>query len=171
MNVGIDLRQNCEGIDAGPTGPNGACYFDATEWTGISFWAYDADALDTPGGIGAGALITLGDPSTAGVLGGEYPFNDLICGNAPCSAGQPIDNHCTAASVPLCLCDPFGKAIGLTGHWTFYTIPFSDMRQKGYGAPEPALDLAHILGFKLSLGEGTWDVWLDNIAFYRPKGD
>jgi hypothetical protein len=173
MNVGTDLRQNCNmallpNCSDAPSSnpPTGPSYFDATEWTGISFWA-----MLGPGSSGTSALVTVPDPNTAGVLGGTYPFNDLTCGNAACVAGQPMDMHCTAASVPLCLCDPFGKAIGLVDHWAFYAIPFSDMRQKGYGAPQPELDLAHVLGFKLSLGPGTWNVYIDNIAFYRPKGD
>jgi hypothetical protein len=177
MNVGIDLRQNC----ACPAPPmqclqlahpelgcqttamctmNGACFFDATGYTGISFWA-----MLGPKSTGAVALATVADPNTAGVLGGTYPFNDLICGDPPCVAGQQQVHSGKQ------LCDPFGKAIGLVDHWEFYTIPFDEMRQKGYGLPEPKIDLAHVLAFKLSLGKGVWDVWLDDISFYRAKSD
>lgn len=167
MNAGTDLRQDCNGQTTTAPGTNGPCFFDATGWTGISFWA-----MAGPGTTGTSALVTVADPITAGVLGGTYPFNDLTCGNEPCVAPPGVsDDHCTAATVPLCLCDPFGKAFGLVDHWAFYAIPFSDMRQKGYGAPVPAIDVAHVLGFKVSLGPGTWNVYIDNVAFYRPKGD
>jgi hypothetical protein len=172
MNVGIDLRQNCNtaslpdcsnAMTSNP--PTGPAFFDAREWTGISFWA-----LLGSGPSGTTALATVADPSTAGVLGGVYPFNDLVCGNGPCTPNTPPDNHCTSSSPTLCLCDPHGKGVGLVNHWAFYAIPFDDLRQKGYGAPEAALDLAHILNFTFGLGKGNWDVWIDDIAFYRPKG-
>jgi hypothetical protein len=183
MNVGIDLRQNCT-CPAPPTpcpqvthpelgcqtatnqtggscSPMGApCFFDASGYTGISFWA-----MLGPQSTASVALATVSDPNTGGQLGGTYPFNDLICGDPPCVAGQAQMHS------GLALCDPFGKAIGLVDHWEFYAIPFDEMRQKGYGLPESKLDVAHVLAFKLSLGKGVWDVWLDDIAFYRPKGD
>jgi hypothetical protein len=167
MNVSVDLRQNCTGQmeDAGAVGQYGPCYLDATGWTGVSFWAL-LDPLST----GAVALATVADPNTAGVLGGIYPFNELTCGNPPCVAGQPQINTCTAANMPLCLCDPLGKAVGLVNHWAFYTLPFSEMRQKGYGMPVSSIDLKHFLGFKFSLGKGAWDLWLDDISLYKPKG-
>jgi hypothetical protein len=171
MNVGIDLRQNCNTAtrpdcsDAlSSNKPSGPSFFDARDWTGISFWALLGPSS------GSTALATLADPSTAGVLGGVYPFNNLVCGNAACMAFTPPDNHCTSTSPVPCLCDPYGVGVGLVDHWALYAIPFADLRQKGYGAPVPALDLAHILSFTFGLGRGSWDVWIDDVAFYRPKG-
>ncbi len=169
MNFTDDLRQNCAGLTASDGGEKPPCSFDASQWTGISFLEPSASELDLPA-----ALATLGDPETAGVLGGIYPFNNEAhpsCGNPPCSAGTGanITNYCTPTTMPLCLCDPYGQAVGLTNQWTFYAIPFGDLRQKGYGKPVPSLDRTHILSFTLGLGKGNWDVWIDEIAFYRPK--
>jgi hypothetical protein len=176
MNVGIDLRQNCSGTMDGDAGPRNVtdggpsptpCYFDARDWTGISFWALLGSEPS-----GTTALATLADRSTASALGGVYPDNNQtnpVCGNKPCAATMPPDNHCLSTTVPLCLCDPFGQGVGLVHQWAFYAIPFEDLRQKGYGTPQPQLDLAHILNFTLGLGKGNWDVWIDDVAFYRPK--
>ncbi len=163
MNVGFDFRQNpaC----AGQTDPSAGtaanpCFFDATGWTGVSFWA-----LACPGTSGAAVgLANVTDLDTAGQLGSVNPDNGLVCGDPPCQS----DVGTSGASGRL-QCDPFGKALLLVDHWQFYAIPFSEMRQKGYGLPESALDVAHLLGFKFSLGKGAWDVWLDDVAFYRPK--
>lgn len=176
MNVGIELRQNCTtpngGMpDAGSPEAGKPCYFDATEWTGLSFWA-----LLGPQNTGSQVLLaTVGDRDTSGQLGGgtsagspptplAYPFNDLRCGDPPCTAGL---GTATPSGRPQC--DPYGKGVGLVNHWEFYAIPFSEMRQKGYGKPDPVLDLTHILGVKFGLGKGAWDVWLDDIAFYKSK--
>src|ERR1700690_818223 len=165
MNVGFDFRENP--VCAGQTDPNAGsaanpCFFDATGWTGVSFWAYAG-----PGTSGAAvALATVADLDTAGQLGSVNPDNALICGDPPCVAD--VGTGGGGSGHPQC--DPFGKAILLVDHWEFYAIPFSEMRQKGYGLPESALEVAHLLGFKFNLGKGAWDVWLADIAFYRPKG-
>jgi hypothetical protein len=170
MNLGIDLRQNCyqmsmtfadfPNIDAGTA--NQPCYYDARSWTGVSFWARlgSSDSVTN-------AIVTIGDPDTAGVLGGTYPFNALLCGDAPCVNGSgPPTVHGAQQ------CDPFGKAITLDDAWQFYRIPFSEMTQKGYGLPESAPDLAHFLQVKLNLSRGQlgvadYDVWINDIAFYK----
>jgi hypothetical protein len=170
MNMGIDLRQNCyvsstvgdsPNIDASAF-PNQPCYFDARGWTGISFWARLGSSDSA-----TNAILTIGDPLTAGVLGGTYPFNAQLCGDAPCDAG---------AGPPLVhgpqQCDPFGKAFTLSSSWQFYRIPFSEMVQKGYGLPEQAPDLAHFLQLKINLslgqlGAASYDVWVNDFAFYK----
>lgn len=196
MNVGIDLRQNCNGVstaaaaDAGGTHP---CFFDATGWKGVSFWARLGFA-DSPGsGALSGQpattlLVTVADTSTANELGGSagatigsYPFNGPsdggppVCGSYPCIVGDP-NADLDAGVLP---CDPFGKGVllptsgdGGPDPWQFYAIPFSDLRQKGYGAPEPALDLGHIVNVTINLSKGQLgtaddDVWIDDIAFYK----
>ncbi|MDP9000993.1 MAG: hypothetical protein M3O46_12870 [Myxococcota bacterium] len=169
MNLGIDFRQNCTcpsqpdaaiGTCAAPTEAYGPCVFDATGWTGISFWA-----LLGPESTGSTALLTVADPSTAGQVGGFYPYNELKCGDPGCI----YDAGIVGPGAPQ-KCDPFGKAFSLVNHWQFYAIPFSEMRQKGFGLPEGTPDLAHFLGVKFSLGKGAWDVWIDDISLYGKKG-
>jgi hypothetical protein len=173
MNVGIDLRHNPNCPDqTNPDAGSAAnpCVFDASGWTGIAFWA-----LLGPGSSATTALVTVGDPQTSSQLGGNeapelsYPNNLLKCGNPPCADNHPASTACVSTDVPPCLCDPFGKAVGMVNHWEFYTIPFADMRQKGYGRPETTFDLAHILNFTFNLGLGDWDVWIDDISFYKDK--
>ena len=169
MNVGIELRQNCANT-TDPGSPDAAtpCFFDATGWTGLSFWAL----LGTQTTGSPVLLATVGDRGTSGQLGGAvgtppekaYPLNDLQCGDPPCTDSVGSG---TPSGRPQC--DPYGKGVGLTDHWEFYAIPFTDMRQKGYGKLDPTLDLTHILGAKFGLGKGAWDVWLADVAFYKPK--
>ncbi len=174
MNVGFDFRQNA--ACAGQTDPDAGtadnpCYFDATSWTGVSFWACSGSCDGTPTPAGANgppvALAAVTDLNSAGELGSVNPDNAQVCGDPPCAADIGTGGGSPDSGTP---CDPFGKAILLVDHWQFYAIPFSEMRQKGYGLPEPSLHKEHLLGFKFNLGKGSWDVWLDDIAFYRPKG-
>jgi hypothetical protein len=143
------------------------CYYDARGWTGISLWARLGSSESV-----TNAIITMADPNTAGLLGGGYPFNDpdAACGDLPCSANNTPPGPPTLHNAVQC--DPFGKAITLTSDWQFYRIPFSDMTQKGYGLPETAPDLAHFIGVKINLslgqlGSADYDVWVNDIAFYK----
>jgi hypothetical protein len=172
MNLSIDFRQNCNGTSDPDAGVGFTpCFVDASRWTGISFWARLG-----PQSTGATALVTVGDPHTSSQIGDtppynlQYPFNERLCGDPPCVPGG--DGGSSGGGLldggnPQC--DPFGKAVLLVSDWQFYAIPFSEMRQKGYGVPESTLELSRILGFKFSLGKGAWDVWLDDIAFYKAK--
>jgi hypothetical protein len=177
MNVGFDFRQNA--TCAGQTDPDAGtvanpCYFDATGWTGVSFWALlgsaTSDACDAGEPGSPVALAVVADPNTSSELGSVNPDNTCLCGDPPCVDGVGTGGASTLCESEGGLCDPFGKAVLLVDQWQFYAIPFSEMRQKGYGTPETALKLSHLLGFKFNLGKGAWDVWLDDIAFYRPKG-
>jgi hypothetical protein len=179
MNLGVELRQNCNNTMDPNAPPSGAqpCYFDAGGWTGISFWARigTSDVSLSAGGVlPAGpsvtnAILTIGDPQTSGALGGIYPDNPMppICGDTPCVMGQgPPTVHGAFQ------CDPFGKAVTLSTDWQFYRVPFSDMTQKGYGLPESAPDLTHFLGLKFNLSRGQigssdYDVWVNDFAFYK----
>jgi hypothetical protein len=163
MEVDIDLRQNCFLMSntGDGTGPD-PCFFDATGWTGLSFWA-----LLGPQSSGHMGLSALFDPNTASQLGGGYPFNTLVCGNPPCVSGVPPATTCNGSTMPPCLCDPFGLEVNLVSSWAFYAIPFERLGQSGLGVREPALDVAHLLGFKFSLGPGVWDLWIDDVGFYK----
>jgi hypothetical protein len=118
--------------------------FDASSYDGFSFWVRRGE-----GNSGRSMLALVLDPYTA------TPFNTAMmpfCGD---SMGEQNK------------CDPFGHAVGFDEQWSLFAIPFSAMRQKGYGKASPALDKEEILGFKFSLGVGDWDLWLDDIAFYK----
>lgn len=189
MNVGIELRQDCNGTtdpDAGTLTPPcpsstcaGLCYQDARDWDGLSFWARmgsdpvlppnDAGLVSATAPVATTMLVTILDPNTASQLNGKYPFNnqatDHICGDMPCMNGINPPKGPNQ-------CDPFGKAVALSENWQFYAIPFSDMSQKGYGPAEAAPDIAHFLGVKFNISNGqlgatTADAWIDDIALYK----
>jgi hypothetical protein len=183
MNLGVELRQNCNN-DIDPEAGSAAfpCYVNARleQFKGISLWARLGS--DDPS-LATTAIVQIGDPATssqlggsAGMLVGQYPFNGWpldggpvgppLCGDTPCNPGvgpppkSPVQ------------CDPFSKGISLSTEWQFYTIPFDEMQQKGYGLPENEPDLEHFLGVKFSLSKGQigsahYDVWLNDISFYK----
>ena len=66
--------------------------------------------------------------------------------------------------------DGFTDMVQLTEDWVFYTIPFSEMRQGGYGkVSEDGLDLKSVYSITLGWGPGNVDFFLDNVSFYRTK--
>lgn len=64
--------------------------------------------------------------------------------------------------------DHFGADIPLTSAWTQLSVPFSSLRQRGFGQPqldEP--DLAHVTSLQLSFAGGVaFDLWIDDIELY-----
>jgi len=118
--------------------------FDATGYDGFSFWVRRGE-----GSSGRSMLALLLDPFTAA------PFDTSMM--PFCGDGMGEQNKC----------DPFGHAVGFDQAWSFFAVPFSAMRQKGYGKASPGLDKKQLLGFKFSLGVGDWDLWLDDVAFYK----
>jgi hypothetical protein len=66
-------------------------------------------------------------------------------------------------------CDPFGLAVGLTSEWRFVKIPFAQVMQKGFGVPSAhgTLDTSELVGLQFALSAGDWDVWIDDVSFYR----
>jgi hypothetical protein len=65
--------------------------------------------------------------------------------------------------------DGFTSMVQLTGDWKFYTIPFSDMRQGGYGKRAPYFDLKSVYSVTLGWGPGNVDFYIDNVSLYRTK--
>jgi hypothetical protein len=51
--------------------------------------------------------------------------------------------------------------------WRAYFVPFSGMQQGGWGLPSPSLDTSGLFSVTVQLGRGAWDVWIDDIGFYR----
>jgi hypothetical protein len=66
-------------------------------------------------------------------------------------------------------CDKFGRYFLATTDWQFFTIPFDEMRQAGFGKQAPYFDIANLLGLALEYKQGQWDYWIDDIGFYRKK--
>ena len=66
-------------------------------------------------------------------------------------------------------CDKFGATAQLRPDWQQFLIPFAEMRQGGWGMRAERFDLTALLSFSFFYAQGTWDFWIDDLAFYRRK--
>jgi hypothetical protein len=115
------------------------------DWHGISFWA--RRGVGSPGRTMFAAISEFHTHENCG-------FCD--------PSGEPVSEAC----------DRFGVGIGLQEDWRFYAIPFASMRQRGYGKQADCLDQDAIIGFGFYFGSGDWEIWIDDIRFYRgPPGE
>jgi hypothetical protein len=57
----------------------------------------------------------------------------------------------------------------MTDQWRYVKLPFAQLQQKGFGVPAPTgrIDTSALLGVQFGLAAGSWDLWLDDLAFYR----
>jgi len=132
--------------------------FDASAWEGLSFWVKNGS---NPA-AGTAILAGVQDPFTA--LGPPKPtkpdglpvYQSDFCSTAPMDADARK-------------CDPFSIAVLLTDEWRFIKVPFNRMQQKGFGKPAPSgkVTVSALTGLQFGVSAGTWDFWLDDIAFYR----
>lgn len=63
--------------------------------------------------------------------------------------------------------DGYARTVTLTTDWRFYKVPFSELRQQGYGKVSPYMDLTTISNVSFVVPQGWADFYLDNITFYR----
>ena len=116
---------------------------DFGDWDGVLFWARKA-----PGSY-SGVRVRLSDESTD---------------EASCVCNPFTDQNDTSDG-----CDKFGQSITLAIDFKAYIIPFRDMQQGGWGMSSPGLDTSELMSFGIEFGRGAWDMWIDDIAFYRSK--
>jgi hypothetical protein len=64
-------------------------------------------------------------------------------------------------------CDKFGFTALLRSNWQQFLVPFAEMRQQGWGRRAEYFDLTAIMSFSIFYPQGTWDFWIDDLAFYR----
>jgi hypothetical protein len=142
-------------------------YFDASSYTGVSFWVRRgqnsgttlfASVADRSTDPMAGSLFT-GAERDALLPTGNY------CGDNAIDVSMPPDNIVDPLQSQ---CDRFGAGIGLGTEWRFYKVPFNKMRQRAYGRPalDPQPD-PRILRIEFGLDGEVWDLWLDDVAFYK----
>lgn len=134
------------------TCPDGGqtCGFDASSYDGVALW------LRSPPGYANSARVIVSDRNT------DTAYNMTLA--------QPLCNPSPPSAYPSGGCDKFGTYINVTDAWTLYLLPFQEMRQSGWGIHQAALDTTGILGIEVDVAQGTWDMWMDDIAFYRLKG-
>jgi hypothetical protein len=63
--------------------------------------------------------------------------------------------------------DGWAHSVPIGTDWQFYTIPFSDMQQGGYGKKAPYFNLKAVDTIAFSAIVGWSDVFVDNVTFYR----
>lgn len=63
-------------------------------------------------------------------------------------------------------CDRFGNFATIGTTWQYYTLPFNEMRQSGWGVSVPYLDTQTLYSITFLFSAGTWDVWIDDVSYY-----
>lgn len=152
---------------------------DVSSFDGVAFWA-------RKGPSGRNTLrIDLGDLNT------DDQYVDSETGRSRCLPGCPNvppgvqrlpGEDCFTEDNQELGCDKFGAYALLGADWKYYRIPFSEFRQSGYGLSVPSLCLrsstnpeSHCYGaggirsLSTFYGHGQWDIWFDDIGFYRQE--
>jgi hypothetical protein len=127
--------------------------YDASAWDGVSFWIRK----------GSGPTATALLASVQDIYTAAPPL--------PADGGATYPEYCSVlpAAPDAEKCDPFGAAVLMTADWRFVKLPFALLQQKGFGVPSPSgmVDTKNLVGLQFGLAAGNWDLWLDDIAFYR----
>jgi len=120
-------------------------------YDGVSFWARIAP------GSGTSLRIQVGESHTDI----KYPL--IGDAGAPCvdNVGIQSPNDTTQG------CDSFGTFVVLNTDWQYFTLPFEEMRQAGWGKRAPFFDIQHISNLTFFYAQGVWDIWIDDISFYK----
>lgn len=132
------------GILAFPFAP----VIDARAWDGVAFWARVRSGTRTE------LRVAVSHPDT------DPTFVDPNTGEPRCAESTTIDEYSEG-------CDPFGAFVNLTLDWQLFLVPFDEMRQRGFGHTASALDLGSLRRVAFEYGQGSWDVWIDDVSLYR----
>jgi hypothetical protein len=121
---------------------------DVSAFSGIAFWARVA-----PGSRGT-LRLDVAEQHTDG--------ERFLSGSPPCQPDAD-DDHLREK------CDAFGAFAIASDRWRFVTLSFDEMRQSGFGVQAPYLDVWGLFGITFAYGLGEWQLWIDDVAFYRRK--
>jgi hypothetical protein len=114
---------------------------DATDFSGIQFWARAGELHTSP------VRVQLQDSTT-------FPEGGL-CDPEPGSTSECYDGWGTGL-------------LGLSEDWVLFKIPFSRLGQRGYGLAGEALDVENLYAIDWSLGPNSiFDLWIDDVWFYE----
>lgn len=136
-------REGTLGRQFPPTDP-----VDASEYDGVSFWM----------------RIVPGSRSTF-----RISVPDRFTDEKYEVDGEPACRFINPKELTDESCDKFGRYFLATSDWQFFTIPFDEMRQNGFGKQAPYFDISNLMGLALEYKQGQWDYWIDDIGFYRRK--
>jgi hypothetical protein len=141
--------------------------FDASDWDGVAFWVRRGSATN-----GAAFVLSVIDQQND-AIGGDFTSDEAPgCG---CRQTDPKNDPraWTCSKDPGSdfpdskKCDAFGAAVSLTDDWSFVTIPFDRIRQKGFGAVSGPFDPSLLRRLQFLMTSGSWDYWIDDLSFYR----
>ena len=99
---------------------------------------------------------------------------DVACRPYTFPAADESGEYCFAADNPppsrddRCL-DGWQGTVGLTLDWQFYTLPFTELRQGGYGKRAPYFNVKAIDTVAFTFIVGWADAYVDNVTLYRHK--
>ena len=114
---------------------------DFSDWDGVVVWARKAP----------GSFTNV-----------RVRFSDVRTDEAACVCNPYTDQNDTSDG-----CDKFGTYISLDTDFQPFFLPFDEMQQGGWGLCSPGLDTSELLSVGVEYGRGVWDIWIDDIAFYR----
>ena len=128
----------------GSTPPTGGCEgYDLSLWDGVVLWArVGPNSADT-------IKVRVADKTT--------DDKGCVC--------DPYTNQNDSSTG----CDKFSAFIGLDRDFRAYFVPFGEMLQGGWGMQSPGLDTSGLFSFAVEFGRGSWDLWVDDIGFYRRR--
>ncbi|HWA72151.1 MAG TPA: hypothetical protein VG937_07455 [Polyangiaceae bacterium] len=163
--AGLDLIMRPTGLDA--------TALDGGPYEGISFWVRKGATPTKPS-----IIFSVVDTANTG---SDREFSsDELEDKLPCGCvKQPTEsdlNHVRCYSDPPSTvpdgrkCDAFGAAVTLTDEWTFVAVPFTSLRQKGFGAAgAEQVDPTQIRRLQFLMVAGDWDYWIDDLKFFKAK--
>lgn len=115
--------------------------YDASAYSGLSFWARIEAGTDPP-------------------LRVTFPDGDTDPRGAICSTS-------TADTTKTCW-DHYGLRLTLTTTWTKYSIPFSALSQDSWGYLAQKFDPSTLYSVVFTIGDtATFAIWIDSVAFTK----
>jgi hypothetical protein len=148
-NMGFSFSPALNATSVDVTDPTSGETRKGQNYEGITFWGR------LGGASGNNLRLEVGEPHT----------DQNYTGNL----GGPICNPNTTDDNSEEGCDKFGAIAQLRGNWQRFFIPFAEMRQGGWGRRAEQFDLTQLLSFSMFYAQGTWDFWIDDLAFYRQR--
>lgn len=141
--------------------------FDASHWDGLALWV-------RKGGGPTGGAFTLSiiDQQNDAIEGNFMSDERPGCGCRQVDPkGNPRAWTCSKDPGPefadSTKCDAFGAAVSPSDDWSLVTLAFDRIQQKGFGAVSKPFDPSLIKRLQFLVTFGSWDFWIDDVAFYR----
>lgn len=123
---------------------SGECVFDASNYTGVTFWAKGSIVPEQAGG------------ARPGLLRFKIQEKDIL----PQSRGGNCPDEASCY-------DSRGANFSIDECWTQYSFAFSELLPEGWGYPGGALDLNELHTLEFGIGQySDYDIWVDDLRFF-----